>query len=329
MSDANSIDNRLFETSVSVVVPVYNSSATLPLLVQRLQAVLEQSVRDYEICLVNDSSQDNSWHHIVTLARQFPQVRGFDLMRNYGQHNALLAGIRLAQYEVIVTLDDDLQNPPEEIPRLLEALINGGSDVVYGSPLQMQHGLFRNIASEITKIVLSQSMSAKVARRVSGFRAFRTKLRGAFASYAGPFVNIDVLLTWGTTRFSAVSVKHSPRKYGHSQYTFKKLVTHAFNMITGFSVLPLQFATIVGLLTAVFGAFVLLYVLTSYVMRGNPIQGFPFLASIITIFAGSQLLALGIMGEYLARMYFRLMDRPPYTIGSSTHHSETRTAICE
>jgi glycosyltransferase involved in cell wall biosynthesis len=313
-------DSRFFETSVSVVVPVYNSSATLPLLVRRLQAVFEQSVRNYEICLVNDGSQDDSWQHIVALARQFSQVRGLNLMRNYGQHNALLAGIRLARYEVIVTLDDDLQNPPEEIPRLLEALINGGSDVVYGSPLQMQHGLFRNIASEITKIVLSQSMGAKVARRVSAFRAFRTKLREAFASYAGPFVNVDVLLTWGTTRFSAVSVEHSPRNYGRSQYTFKKLVTHAFNMITGFSVLPLQFATIVGLLTAVFGAFVLLYVLTSYVVRGNPIQGFPFLASIITIFAGSQLLALGIMGEYLARMYFRLMDRPPYTIDSSTHH---------
>jgi glycosyltransferase involved in cell wall biosynthesis len=294
----------------------------LPLLVQRLQAVLQQSVRDFEICLVNDGSQDDSWQHIVDLAHQFPQVRGLDLMRNYGQHNALLAGIRTARYEVIVTLDDDLQNPPEEIPRLLEVLINDELDVVYGAPLQIQHGLFRNIASEITKIVLSQSMGDKVARRVSAFRAFRTKLRDAFANYTGPFVNIDVLLTWGTSRFSAVFVEHSPRNYGRSQYSFKKLVTHAFNMITGFSVLPLQFATIVGLLTALFGVFVLLYVLVSYIVRGSPIQGFPFLASIISIFAGSQLLALGIMGEYLARMYFRLMDRPPYTVSSSTIRSK-------
>jgi glycosyltransferase involved in cell wall biosynthesis len=318
MSETYLADTRFFDISVSVIVPVYNSFATLTLLVQRLQVVLQRSVRDYEICLVNDGSQDDSWQHIVALACQFPKVRGLDLMRNYGQHNALLAGIRTAQYEVIVTLDDDLQNPPEEIPSLLEVLINDGLDVVYGSPLEIQQGLFRNVASEITKIVLSQSMGSKVARRVSAFRAFRTKLRDAFADYAGPFVNIDVLLTWGTSRFSAVFVEHSPRQHGRSQYSFKKLVTHAFNMITGFSVLPLQFATIVGLLTALFGVFVLFYVLASYLVRGNPIQGFPFLASIISIFAGSQLLALGIIGEYLARMYFRLMDRPPYTISSST-----------
>src|SRR5712692_6523560 len=153
---------KFFDVSVSVVVPVYNGSATLPLLVEQLQYVLDSSVRNYEIYLVNDGSQDDSWPRIVALAQQYPQVHGLALIRNYGQHNALLAGIRAAQHEIIVTLDDDLQNPPQEIPQLLNALLDDGLDVVYGAPLKMQHGLFRKMASEIIKIALAQSMGVKV-----------------------------------------------------------------------------------------------------------------------------------------------------------------------
>jgi len=234
-------------------------------------------------------------------------------MRNYGQHNALLAGIREAQYPVIITMDDDLQNPPEEIPLLL-AKLHEGYDVVYGTPAREQHGLSRDLASRVTKLALQSAMGAETARKVSAFRVFRTRVREAFANYQGPFVSIDVLLTWGTTRFAAVSVRHDPRRIGKSNYTFRKLVTHALNMMTGFSVLPLQLASLMGFGFALFGLLMLVYVLGRYLIQGGSVPGFPFLASTIAIFSGVQLLALGIIGEYLARMHFRMMERPTYVI---------------
>jgi len=221
-------------SSISVVVPVFNSEGTLDELVSRLKTVLSQFAAEWEIILVNDGSQDESWRVICELARQYSWIRGIDLMRNYGQHNALLAGIREAQYPVIITMDDDLQNPPEEIPLLL-AKLHEGYDVVYGTPAREQHGLSRDLASRVTKLALQSAMGAETARKVSAFRVFRTRVREAFANYQGPFVSIDVLLTWGTTRFAAVSVRHDPRRIGKSNYTFRKLVTHALNMMTGFS----------------------------------------------------------------------------------------------
>ena len=127
------------------------------------------------------------------------------MSRNYGQHNALLCGIRAARHEVIVTLDDDLQNPPEEIGKLHRRLLVDDVDVVYGTPTHEQHGFLRDQGSQITKLALQSAMGAETARNVSAFRAFRTRLRDAFAAYGGPYVSIDVLLTWGTTRFSHVS----------------------------------------------------------------------------------------------------------------------------
>jgi glycosyltransferase involved in cell wall biosynthesis len=299
--------------SVSVVVPVYNSEGTLGPLVERLREVLNALWNQYEVILVNDGSQDQSWFRILKLVESYPWVRGINLMRNYGQHNALLAGIRQANFEVVITMDDDLQNPPEEIPKLI-AKLEEGYDVVFGKPDKEQHGFFRNMASQVTKLVLKRAMGAEVARNVSAFRAFRTSLRDAFQDYYGPFVSIDVLLTWGTTRFAVIPVRHDPRLVGASTYTLSKLVTHAFNMMTGFSVVPLQFASLTGFVFTLFGLGILAYVLGRYLLQGTSVPGFPFLASIITIFSGAQLFALGIIGEYLARMHFRMMNRPAYVI---------------
>lgn len=137
--------------------------------------------------------------------------------------------------------------------------------------------------------------------------------------YQGPFVSLDVLLTWATMRFVAVPVRHDPRSIGQSHYTFRKLVTHALNMMTGFSVLPLQFASLVGFGCTLFGLGVLGYVLGRYIALGGSVPGFPFLASIIAIFSGAQLFALGIIGEYLARMHFRMMERPTYVVREVTN----------
>ncbi len=306
---------------VSVVIPVYNSSQILPDLVARLHPVLEQSYDRYELILVNDGSRDASWQVIGGLVERYPWIRGVNLMRNYGQHNALLSGIRMARFGVIVTMDDDLQHPPEEIPRLLNKL-GEGFDVVYGPPLQQQHGLWRDLASVVTKMSLQATIGAQTATMVSAFRAFHTQVREAFARYRGSFVSLDVLLTWGTSRFASVPVRHDPRASGQSNYTFRKLFNHAFNMITGFSPLPLQMASILGFLFTLFGLIILVYVVGSFMIYGGNVPGFSFLACIVAIFSGVQLLMLGIFGEYLARMHFRTMDRPSSVILEVLEHKD-------
>jgi len=303
--------------AVSVVVPVYNSQDVLPDLANRLGLALSNAAPAFELVLVNDGSRDRSWDVIAHLATIHPWLRGINLTRNYGQHNALLCGVRAARYEVVVTMDDDLQHPPEEVPRLLAKLAEG-HDVVYGTPQEEQHSWWRGLASRVTKLALQSAMGTETARKVSAFRAFRSRVREAFAAYSGPFVSIDVLLTWGTTRFAATPVRHDPRQFGASHYTLRKLVTHALNMMTGFSTLPLQFASLVGFAFTLFGVGVLVYVVGRYMVQGTSVAGFPFLASVIAIFSGAQLFALGIIGEYLARMHFRMMERPTYTVHSTT-----------
>jgi undecaprenyl-phosphate 4-deoxy-4-formamido-L-arabinose transferase len=305
---------------LSVVVPVYNSEASLQLLIERLEPVLRANAREFELILVNDGSRDRSWPLVLELAAKHAWIRGFDMMRNYGQHNALLCGIRAARNEIVVTMDDDLQHPPEEISKLLSELA-GGFDVVYGTPQKETHGFLRDIASQMTKFALQKSMGAHTARRVSAFRAFRTNLRDGFAEFRGQFVSIDVLLTWATTRFTAIPVRHDARELGVSNYTYRKLFTHALNMITGFSTVPLQIASFVGFAFTLLGLGLLGYVLIARVVLGSSGTGFTFLASMVAIFSGAQLFALGIMGEYLARMHFRMMDRPPYAVRSTTRAS--------
>ena len=302
---------------ISFVVPVYRSANSLPELHQRLAAEFDAAPGGLELIFVEDCGGDQSWEVIQQLAAQDHRVTGLRMSRNFGQHNALLCGIRAAKGEIIVTLDDDLQHPPEEIPKLLVKL-DEGHDVVYGPPEQEQDGLLRDLASQITKLALEGAMGAANARQVSALRAFRTRLRDAFADYRSPTVNIDVLLTWATTRFSAVRVRHEARKFGQSGYTPRKLFLHALNMMTGFSTRPLQLASMMGFAFALFGLGILAYVLIRWLLEGSAVPGFAFLASIIAIFSGAQLMALGIIGEYLARMHFRTMDRPPYVIGQET-----------
>ena len=306
--------------NISVIIPVYNSEPLLPELVSRLHPVLESLGSDYELILVDDGSRDRSWEVISRLAQEHSWIRGINLMRNYGQHNALLCGIRAAQYDVVVTVDDDLQHPPEEIPKLLQKLTEG-YDVVYGTPLKKQHGLWRNIIAQITRLPLQGIMDAEIARNATAFRAFRTYIRDAFTNYQSPFVSIDVLLSWGTTRFAAIPVRRDPRRAGASNYTIRKLASHALDMITGFSTWPLRVASLVGFGFTLFGFGVLIYVLGRYLVEGGSVPGFPFLASIIAIFSGAQLFALGIIGEYLARMHFRSMGRPYSFIRDTTGFS--------
>jgi undecaprenyl-phosphate 4-deoxy-4-formamido-L-arabinose transferase len=301
-----------------VVVPVHGTGEVLGELVGRVASVLGgASGRQSEVILINDGSPESCWHRNEDVARRHANVRGIDLMRNYGQHNALLCGLRAALYDTTVTMDDDLQHPPEEIGKLLSRL-DEGWDVVYGTPEKQRQPFWRKLASMLIRIALAGAIGAKRARGVSAFRAVRTESRRAFADFRGPFVSLDVLLSWATDRVTQVEVRHEARKSGTSGYSFWKLASHAADMMTGFSAWPLRVASVVGFGFTLFGLGVLAYVIGRFLAAGGSVPGFPFLASIIAIFSGAQLFALGIIGEYLARMHFRSMERPVYVVRTTT-----------
>jgi undecaprenyl-phosphate 4-deoxy-4-formamido-L-arabinose transferase len=302
---------------ISAVIPVYKAEGSLNELYLRLRRSLEEISEDFEIIMVEDCGGDRSWDLIQELAEKDGRIKGIRLSRNFGQHNALLCGIHEAKHELTVTIDDDLQHPPEAIPAMLEKL-SEGYDVVYGIPEQERHGFWRNMASRLTKTAMKSVMKVDVARNVCAFRIFRTSLRSAFADFSSPFVSIDALLTWGTDRFAAVKVQHESRAEGKSGYTFGKLASHALNMITGFSSIPLRLATIMGFFFTLFGMAVLAFVIGRYLIQGSVVPGFPFLASIISIFAGAQLFTLGIIGEYLGHVHFRSMRKPTYIVQART-----------
>ena len=301
------------ERECSVVVPVYNSQASLPTLIERLAAVLPTVADRFEVILVDDGSRDESWDGICQAARKHAGVRGINLMRNYGQHNALLAGIRAARFGVVVTMDDDLQHPPEEIPRLLEA-ISQGHDLVYGTPASTEHGLSRTVSSRLTRLWLHRVLGVAIASRASAFRAFRTVLREGFAHYEGPAVAVDALLAWTTTRIVSVEVRHDPRRHGRSQYSWLKLARLAIDLTTTFRTWPLRLASLVGFVVMLLGLAALAFVLGSYLATGQPLSLFRFSASIIAIFSGAQLFTLGILGEYVARIHHRVLREPSYVV---------------
>ncbi len=299
--------------SVSVVVPVHNTAESLPTIALRVEAALRPITNVFELVLVNDGSEDRSSQVAADLARRHRWIRSIDLMRNYGQHNDLLCGIRSAQYDVVVTMDDDLQYRPEEIGVLLSTLAEG-HDVVYGCPRRQRHSIRRAVASRAAKLLLRHALGADTATMVSAFRAFRTDLRSAFAGFQRPSVNIDVMLTWATTRFVAVPVGHYPRATGTSAYRTWALFKHALNMATGFSVVPLQVASLLGLVLTTAGVALFVIMLARLLILDVSPQGFSFVSTLVALLSGVQLLSVGVIGEYLARVHQGTMDQPAYVV---------------
>ncbi len=295
----------------SVVVPVYRGEATISALVDSLALELPRVAESYEVILVNDCSPDLSWEKIEELTRRFPWVVGVNLMRNYGQHNATLCGVRAARYEITITMDDDLQHPPKEIP-VLVAELEKGFDVVYGAPRSLPNGFWRNLVTKYTKWLLAQVMGIPSVQNISAFRAFRTHLREAFVNFQSPSLTLDVLLSWGTSRFTSVTVDID-RSDRESNYNFASLIRQTILILTGYSTTPLRLASWLGFVMTLFGVGVFVYVLTIYFTQGS-LPGFPFLASLIALLNGTELLAMGIFGEYLARVFERSVDRPAYVV---------------
>jgi undecaprenyl-phosphate 4-deoxy-4-formamido-L-arabinose transferase len=301
---------------VSVVVPTFCSPATLPTLAERIASSPWFTDRS-ELIVVDDGNTDETWRVIQGLAAKNRQVRGVKLGRNFGQHAALLAGVRKAKNPVVVTLDDDLQNPPEEVPKMLAALTLD-VDVVYGLPARRRQSPWRNFTSASSKRVMRYALGFLRATDISSFRVFRTRLRDSFDGDLGPGVSIDALLNWSTTRFTSIEVKHDERQQGSSNYSFSKLLRFMLDTATGYSTVPLRFATGLGLITVTLSIFVLGWVLWRPLTSGESVPGFPFLATTIAIFSGVQLIVLGVLGQYIGRMHFRVMAKPTYTVAEST-----------
>lgn len=303
-----------YQPGVSIVVPAYRSPTTLNELVDRTELL---GLSAFEIIIVDDGNNDATWEQIGHLSQTKKSVVGLRLSRNFGQHSALLAGVRKAKYSQIVTIDDDLQNPPEEIPKLLAKLVNG-VDVVYGVSAQVRQNVWRRFTSRSAKAVFARVLGFESAISISSFRAFRTQLREGFSGELGPHVSLDALLTWSTSRFSTLEVEHHARRVGKSNYSFAKLVRFMLDTATSYSIRPLRLATTLGFLTTLFGLLMLIWVVGNALFVGDSVPGFPFLAASIAVFSGVQLVVLGILGEYLGKIHFRAMNKPTFSVSETT-----------
>ena len=300
-------------TTVSVVIPCYRSAQTLPALVGRLLTVLSATAHAFEVILVVDGSPDNTWEVAQDLVHRHDAVRALLLARNYGQQNALIAGIRCSRHEIVVTMDDDLQHPPEEIPKLLAGL-RPDLDIVYGVRSAGTHGLMRDIASKSLKTILAGRFGTENSQYISAFRAFRGFLRESLEKLDAPSTQIDIAFSWTTTRIGAAQVNLRSRVSGRSNYSLSMLIRHAIAVLIGYSTLPLRLVTYFGLLTGAFGLVLLFLFLWTYWAGDSTVQGFTSTASMIALFAAAQMIALGIIGQYLGRVHAERMGRPTYVV---------------
>jgi undecaprenyl-phosphate 4-deoxy-4-formamido-L-arabinose transferase len=311
---------------VSIVVPCYRSAGTLPSLVTRINAVMPGAVTAYEVILVADGGAYGTWEVAKTLAQTSGPVRAIQLARNYGQHNALVAGVRAARYDVVVTMDDDLQHLPEQIPALLAALTDD-VDLVYGLPVDEEHGVMRSLASRTVKAGMASAMGVDNARQVSAFRAFRTFLRNGFDLVNGPDVCIDVALSWGTTRIAAARVEMAERTEGESGYTFRRLMRHTMNMVLGYSTTPLRLVTYLGFAVGATGLVLFARLIWLYLTGSTTVAGFTTISAMVAVFSSAQMIAIGMLGEYVGRIHSGGMGRPTYVIRERTDGADEASIL--
>lgn len=305
----------LHSASISWVIPVYNSTETLPLIREEIERTCKENNWTHEILYIVDCINQRTLSFALKAKGDRQNIRVIELSRNFGQHNATLCGIQMAKSEFIVTLDDDLQHPPKEARKLIDTLIKSSDiDVVYGYPSSAKNGLFRNLLSLASRYILQGEMGSIRPREVNSFRAIRTSLCRDLNVGKNSTVNLDVMLSWSTERFGAVEVCYCERTSGKSGYNLKKLVYHALNMLTGYSIKPLRLVSILGIAMSFFGFTMLVIVLFIWLSHDGTVPGFTFLASMITTLSGAQLLSLGIIGEYLARVHLKSLGKPAYLI---------------
>jgi len=296
--------------TLSIVIPCFNSAKTLRPLVEALIPVVSKISNKYEVIFINDASADATWNRILELREEYPHLRAINFSKNYGQHNATLCGIRSANYDLIVTLDDDLQNPPAEIANLL-AHLERGYDVVYGVPKKRKCGLVRTWGSKGVRYLL-HIVGAQSAGKISSFRALRTSVRSGFHGFSGQPVCVDVLFAWSTEKIGSVLVEHNPRVSGVSSYSMARLFRIAYDLFFSYSAYPLRLLGATGAVVVALGVALVAISISECFSSGFALSHF-VLPSVFVI-GGIQLLGLGIVGEYLVRLYSACISQPAYNV---------------
>ncbi len=298
--------------SLSIVIPVYNSGDTIASLVEQLANLPIEG--GHELILVNDGSKDNTAEVCEALVPNatFP-VRFINLSRNFGEHNAVMAGLRYARGEYVITMDDDLQNPPSEVVKLFKYAREQKKDVIYTYYKQKQHSAWRNFGSWLTNQVADILLDKPKNLYLCSFRCMNSFLVLQICQYEGPFPYVDGLILQVTQSIGQLEVAHSPRQQGQSSYNLRKLVRLWLNMFLNFSVIPLRLSTAVGFLFSAVGFLGTLYVVVDHFIEGAPL-GWSSLMFTLLLFSGVQLLILGIAGEYIGRLYLTSNKRPQFVV---------------
>ncbi len=300
---------------LSIVVPVYRGAATVGLLVDALSRLRVEG--GLEIVLVNDGSPDNSGDvcRALLAAPAVPLIY-VEHARNYGEHNAVMTGLRQARGAFVITMDDDLQNPPEEVVRLYDHARTGGWDVVYTRYLHKQHAAWRNIGSRFANKVADMLLDKPRGLYLSSFRCMSALVVDAVTRYSGPYPYVDGLIMQVTQRIDSIVVSHLPRAEGRSNYTMKRLVLLWLNLATSFSLAPLRMAILAGLVMAALGAAGAVATIAEALLRRDTPSGWASTMTVILLVAGVQSLILGVMGEYIGRTFLSANGKPQGTVRS-------------
>jgi undecaprenyl-phosphate 4-deoxy-4-formamido-L-arabinose transferase len=301
---------------LSVVVPVYRSQNTLEKLYVRIRDAVQSVDPDFELIFVEDCGGDDSWSVIERLAEADSRVHGIKMSRNFGQHAATICGIGRARGQWIVTLDDDLEHPPESIPNLYQKA-QEGCDLVYGVYPVRSHKAWRNITSDIARWLFKKAIPS-LNDNYTSFRCIRKEVASVLETFDSPFPFVDGYLSWITGDFDIVEVEHSNRDTGHSNYSFGKLVTHTLNIFVTFSGMPLKMASWIGLIFFLFGMIFLSVIFIGKLAGSITAIGFPSIMGGIVLFGGIQLLILGVLGEYMGRISSLVSKKPLYIVSRET-----------
>jgi len=310
---------------VSIVIPVYNGAATIGALVEQLIGTLAPRYA-LEIVLVNDCSpRDNSEEECLRLHRAHPQIVSFySLAKNVGEHNAVMAGLNHTHGEYVVIMDDDFQNPVSEVITLIEAIRESGVDVVYSYYAKKQHSLLRNLGSRFNDWMATIMLGKPRDLYLSSFKVINRFVVREIVKYDLPFAYIDGLILRVTSRIGRVQVAHHARAHGQSGYTLRKLVSLWLNMFTNFSILPLRAAMAVGFVFALVGLGVGVYTIIEKLTNPALPVGWAMTVVMIAIFSGVQLMAMGMIGEYLGRMFLSQNKKPQYVVRAAYEREEQR-----
>lgn len=298
---------------VSVVIPVFNGQDSISSLVNQLIDTL--SIYKLEIILVNDCSTDNSESICVDLHSMYPKVvRFFSLAKNVGEHNAVMAGLNQVRGQFVVIMDDDLQNPIEEVKKLLDFILTNDVDVVYTYYDKKEHHFLRNLGSLFNDKVANLMLGKPKDLYLSSFKVINRFMVDEIIKYNLPFPYIDGLILRSTSKIGKIKVFHSKRAEGKSGYTFTKLISLWSNMFINFSILPLRLSIVLGFLSAFIGFLFSIYTFIEKANNPNLPIGYSITIILISIFSGILLMSIGVMGEYIGRIFLSQTKKPQYTI---------------